>query len=204
MNVSDYTGGYFIVYLVIGTATLIYTSVCAVVFAHTAKGARHRAVRPETEYDVGTTMLAVAFPVAMTLIFPGMYFNGHRLIAIGALLLYTGAVAWNQLNAWDSRKGANMLIAGSLIIAVAAYGAMRFSDTQDGFTQFSISLLLLILAPLLWHVVHGVSLDRDRALFEATHVPTHCRKCGYPLAGLAELTCPECGARFTPDTSHGN
>ncbi len=200
MSVSDYAGGYGLIYLVIGIGTLLYTSVLAVIFAHTAKGARHRAVRPESEYDIGTTMLAVAFPVAMTLIFPGLYFNGYRLLAIGALLLYTGAVAWNQLNAWRSTMGAKMLVAGSLIIAAATYSAMLYSDTQDGITDFGFGLLYLIIAPLLWHVVHGISLDRDRALYEATHVPSHCRECNYPLAGLKELICPECGCRYSPST----
>ncbi|MCA9274209.1 MAG: hypothetical protein KDA31_14320 [Phycisphaerales bacterium] len=193
-------GGFAIIYMAIGIGTLIYTSVLAVIFAHTAKGARHRALRPESEYDVGTTMLAVAFPVAMTLIFPGLYFNGYRLLAIGALLLYTGAVAWNQLNAWRSTKGAKMLVAGSIIIAAASYAAMLYSDTQDGITDFGLGLIYLITAPLLWHVVHGVSLDRDRALYEKTHAPSQCRKCGYSFAGLPELTCPECGWSFSHST----
>ena len=196
MSVSDYTGGYTIVYMVIGIGTLFYTSVLSAVYAHTKKMARLKAQRPESDADIAATMLAFAFPAVMTLTFPVLFFDGHRLLAIGATCFCACGVAWFQKEAWGSSTGAKTLVAGSLIIAGASYGALLYSDSQTGFDQSVLNLLLLTLAPLLWHVVHGVSLDRDRAVYEANHKPMHCRNCGYSLAGLIEPNCPECGRAF--------
>ena len=140
----------------------------------------------------------------------------RRLFGILILLLWLGAAAavWlpRTSSAWQKQPLGSMA-RSTRVRAMGATGwllivdASWYDDGRDPFIamrRISPGGLLLGLAITVtagagsfvaWRFARGSRGFRDAdAHYE--EAPTHCRRCGYDLAGLTINRCPECGKSF--------
>lgn len=187
-------GSILFMYQVVGIMLLVYLLILARIFANTIKEARLRAQRPRSDEDSTAVMFAFLFPIVMLMFFGFFFASGYQLLATGSVLLYSFVIAHNQSRAWGSTKGARMLATGSVVLAAVSYGALLYGDTQTGLIDLCLNIAAFVLAPMLWLALHSAALELDINRYISAHSTTHCQNCGYPLAGLAEMKCPECGS----------
>lgn len=109
------------------------------------------------------------------------------------------------LTVWEQRNAALVLSAARLfrrqvlialvpasLLAVLFFVILRNADAA----AFSIALLTFFVAATLGTVIVG--LVQERARRTRTTGGHFCEACEYPLRGLIEARCPECGQQFDP------
>jgi hypothetical protein len=123
----------------------------------------------------------------------------YAFVAVYWLALWRGVVRWTR------RRVMLTVLATLLALAAgAAFGALNLAINFRLPPQFPILLgggfvpIVWVLATVLvWTETRAERAERLRSLGRPPAIL--CPVCGYPLTGLTEARCPECGTRFTLD-----
>ena len=115
-------------------------------------------------------------------------------IAIYWILLWRRSVHWNKF-----RVAATMLaVPGAVVVAVLIATTLRTLNDELAMFVASLTAIFLWITATVF-IWTETSQERRQRIGASRPDVVSCPTCGYNLTGLRQLSCPECGDRFTVD-----